>query len=491
MTKVFDKGVGQATEFRRLNGLFHPRSVAVVGASSNPLSGGYNFTRYLVDYNFKGEIYPVNPNLNEIFGLKVYPSLKAVPEPDIDYVICCVRAERVLKLLDDCYAKNVKLIHLFTARMKETGRDEKAKLEYEILKKAKSLGIRLLGPNCMGIYHPKIGLSFNHDLPRQLGFVGGFFQSGGGAGEFVRYAALRGVRFSKVVSYGNALDIDECELLHYFTQDHETKIIAAYIEGVKDGRKFMDALSYATKRKPVVLLKGGRGKAGSRSTFSHTGSLAGSVEIWRAVLRQCDAVEVSNFQELVDQVVAFSFLPPITGRKVVIAGGGGGKSVISADVWEEEGFQVPDLPLKAREKLRAEVPELWDWLKNPIDVSILQNVETSPMELLRMISETEKFDILVANITEDDPLAKDVWKESLAKDFLDGVLRIKKEGKPIICVIETGEVSLSDMENWKWKTIADVRGSIIREGIPVFSSPDRAAKALRRFIDYWEKFRKR
>jgi acyl-CoA synthetase (NDP forming) len=473
-------------EFHRLNSLFHPKSVAVVGASSNPLSGGHHFTRYLVDDNFKGKIYPVNPNLNEIFGLKVYPSLKAIPEPEVDYVICCIRAESVLQFLDDCYAKNVKLIHLFTARMKETGRDEKAKLEYEILKKAKSFGIRLLGPNCMGIYHPKIGLSFNHDLPMQSGFVGGFFQSGGGAGEFVRYAALRGVRFSKVVSYGNALDIDECELLHYFAQDHETKIIAAYIEGVKDGRKFMDALSYVAKRKPVVLLKGGRGKAGSRSTLSHTGSLAGSMEIWRAVLRQCGAIEVSNFQELVDQVVAFSFLPPITGRRVVIAGGGGGKSVISADVWEEEGFQVPDLPSKAREKLREQVPELWDWLRNPIDVSILQGVETSPMELLRMVSEVEKFDVLVANITQDDPIADDIWKESLAKDFLDGVLRIKKEGKPIISVIETGEVSPSDMENWKWKTIAEVRKNIVREGIPVFPSPYRAAKALRRLIDHWE-----
>jgi acetyltransferase len=471
-------------DFRSLDVLFHPKSVAVVGASLDPLSGGYNFTRYVVDY-FKGEIYPVNPNLGEIFGLKVYPSLKDVPEPNIDYVICCIRAERVLGLLDDCYAKNVKLIHLFTARMKETGRNEKAKLEYEILEKAKTFGIRLLGPNCMGMYNPKIGLSFNHDLSMESGFVGGFFQSGGGAGEFVRYAALRGVRFSKVVSYGNALDIDECELLRYFAQDPETRIIAGYIEGVEDGRKFMDALSYATKRKPVIVLKAGRGKAGSKSILSHTGSLAAPMEVWRAVLKQCGAVEVSNFQELEDQVVAFSFLPPITGRRVVVAGGGGGKSVISADVWEEEGFEVPDLSSKTRERLRQEAPELWDWVRNPIDASLLQ-AEISPMELLKIVTEAEKFDVIVANLTQDDPIANEFWKETIARDFLEGVLRTKKEGNPLISVIETGEISLSDMENWKWKTIAEVRKNIIREGIPVFPSPDRAAKALRRLVDYWE-----
>ena len=477
-------------EFHRFDSLFHPRSVAVVGASLNPFSGGYNFTRFLVDCQFKGKIYPVNPNLDEIFGLKAYPSLKDIPEPNIDYVICCIRAERVSVLLEDCHVKNVKLIHLFTARMKETGKEEKAKLEYEILEKAKRFGIRVLGPNCMGVYNPKIGLAFNHDLPKKHGFVGGFFQSGGGSGEFVRYAALRGVHFSKVISYGNALDIDESELLRYLAHDPETTIIAAYIEGVKDGRKFMDALSYATRRKPVVVLKAGRGNAGSRSAFSHTGSLAGSMEVWRAVLRQCGAVEVSNFQELVDQVVAFSFLPPVTGRRVFVAGGGGGKSVVSADVWEEEGFEVPDLSSKTREKLREEFPELWDWLRNPIDVSILQG-EISPMTLLRIVSETEKFDILVANITEDDPIHGDLWKESLAKDFLDGVLSIKKERKPIISIIETGEVGLSEMESWKWKTISEIRKRIAQEGIPVFPSPDRAAKTSKKLVDYWETFRKR
>ena len=472
--------------FHELDALFHPNSVAIVGASANPASAGYSFTRYLLDHDFKGRIYPVNPRANEVLGLKAYPNLRDVPESRVDYVISCIPAEGVLTLLEDCRAKNVKLVHLYTARMSETGRNEEASLEREIMEKARGLGIRILGPNCMGIYYPAVGLSFNNDLPKESGVVGGFLQSGGGAGEFVRYAALRGVRFSKVISYGNASDINESQLLEYFAQDPETKLIAAYIEGVRsNGRQFFQALSSLAGKKPLIILKGGTGKAGARSAFSHTASLAGSIETWRALSKQHGFTIVRDFQELVDQVVAFTFLPPITGGKVIIVGGGGGKSVVSADVWEEEGFQVPDLSLRVREELKQKAPRVWDWLRNPLDVSILQDLHISPMNLLRMISNEQEFDVLVSNMTQDDPRPSDIWLKTLAKDILDGVRAIKREGKPVVCVIETGEVSLSEMNSWRWAAIADIRKNIITAGIPVFPSPARAARALRRLADYW------
>jgi len=306
-----------------LGRLFSPNSVAIVGASLNPFSGGYQFARFLIDQGFQGRLYLVNPTSSEILGLKVYPRLTAIPEPNVDYVISCIPADGVPSLLEDCGKKNVKLVHLFTARLKETGRDKETKLEDEILQKARKLGIRILGPNCMGIYYPKLGLSFNHGLPREGGTVGGFFQSGGGAAEFVRYAALRGARFSKIVSYGNASDINEVELLDYLASDDETSIIASYIEGVKDGRKFAESLARATKRKPVIILKAGRGRTGARLALSHTASLAGSINVWKAALKQYGAIMVGSFQQLIDQVIAFSFLPPTTGGKVVVAGGGG------------------------------------------------------------------------------------------------------------------------------------------------------------------------
>jgi acetyltransferase len=388
-------------------------------------------------------------------------------------------------LLDACHHKNVKLVHLFTARLKETGRHKETKLQAEILEKARKLGIRILGPNCMGVYYPKFGLSFNHELPRETGPVGGLFQSGGGAAEFVRYAALRGVRFSKVISYGNASDIDEVELLDYFATDSETEIIASYIEGVKDGRKFVEALAPAARKKPVIVLKGGRGRTGANLALSHTASLAGSVDVWRAALKQYGAVMVNDFQELMDQVVTFAFLPPITGRRVIVAGGGGGKSMVSADVWEEEGFELPDLSAEFRQKLKEKVPELWDWVRNPIDASLFQGTPVVDINVLEWLSEEDGFDVFVANLTQDDPLPNDIWGKMLASNFLNSVTAIKKNGRPVVCVIETGEIGPAEMEIWKWRAIAETRRQIAEQGVAVFPSAERAAKAIRKFADYW------
>jgi acyl-CoA synthetase (NDP forming) len=468
-----------------LGRLFSPNSVAIVGASLNPFAGGYQFTRFLIDHGFQGKLYPVNPTASEILGLKVYPGLTEIPESNVNYVISCIPAEGILSLLEDCSKKNVKLVHLFTARLKETGRDKETKLQAEILEKARRLGIRILGPNCMGIYHPKLGLSFNHELPRESGPVGGFFQSGGGAGEFVRYAALRGVRFSKVVSYGNASDIDEVELLKYFTSDSETKVIASYIEGVKDGGKFAEALALAAKQKPVIVLKGGRGRTGADLALSHTASLAGSINVWKAALKQYGAIMVSDFQELIDQVVAFTFLPPITGKRIIVAGGGGGKSMVSADVWEEEGFELPELSAEFRKKLKEKVPELWDWVRNPIDASLFQGTPVVDINVLEWLSKENGFDIFVANLTQDDPLPNDIWEKVLAPNFLNSVMAIKKNGKPVVCVIETGEIGQAEMESWKWRAIAETRRQIVDQGLAVFPSPERAARAIKKLVNYW------
>ena len=468
-----------------LGALFSPSSIAIVGASSNPFSGGHQFTPFLIDHGYRGRLYLVNATASEILGLKVYARLTEIPELSVDYVISCIPADGVLSLLDDCSKKNVKLVHLFTARLKETGRDKEIKLQDEILEKARKMGIRILGPNCMGIYYPRLGLSFNHELPRESGPVGGFFQSGGGAAELVRYAALKGIRFSKIINYGNASDIDEVELLDYFASDDETKVIASYIEGVKDGKRFVESLALAARKKPVIVLKGGRGKTGTQLALSHTASLAGSINVWQAVLKQHGATMVDNFQELTDQVVAFALLPPIIGRRVIVAGGGGGKSVVSADVWEEEGFELPGLTAEFRKKLKDKLPQLWDWVRNPIDASLFQGTPMVDVNVLEWLSNEDGFDIWVANLTQDDPLPNDIWKDVLAPNFLNSVIAIRKKGTPVVCVIETGEIGPAEMKSWKWRAIAEVRKQIIDQGLAVFSSPQRAAKAMRRLVDYW------
>ena len=260
-----------------LEEILHPKSIAVAGASDNPDAQGYSFTCHLLDYGYRGKIYPVNPRHSEILGIKAYSRIRDIPGP-VDYVISAVPASAVLDMLDDCAQKGVKCVHLFTARFSETGRQEAAALEQEILEKARKFGIRLIGPNCMGVYYPREGMSFGYDFPREQGSVGLVAQTGGGAAIVINVASMRGVRFSKVISYGNALDFNECDYLDYFSQDPETKIILMYIEGVKDGRRFFNSLRRAAAAKPVVILKGDRGKSGARAIASHTASLAGSAE---------------------------------------------------------------------------------------------------------------------------------------------------------------------------------------------------------------------
>jgi acyl-CoA synthetase (NDP forming) len=244
-------------------------------------------------------------------------------------------------------------------------------------------------------------------------------------------------------------------------------------------------LALAAKKKPVIILKVGRGTTGAKLALSHTASLAGSINVWKAVLKQCGAIMVSNFEELIDQVVAFTFLPPITGRRVIVAGGGGGKSMVSADVWEEEGFELPEFTAEFRKKLKEKIPELWDWVRNPIDASLFQGTPMVDVNVLEWLSNEDGFDVWVANLTQDDPLPNDVWENVLAPNFLNSVTAINKNGKPVVCVIETGEIGPAEMEGWKWRAIAETRRQIVNQGIAVFPSAERAAKAIGRLANYW------
>ena len=235
-----------------LEEILHPKSIAVVGASDTGRGGGFLTP---LQENYKGKIYPVNPKYSEIGGLPAYPRVSAIPEP-VDYVISSIPSHQVLDLIEDCGQKGVKGLHLFTARFSETGRKEAADLEKEILKRARAYGLRIIGPNCMGIYYPKEGIAFNEGMPMAPGKTGLISQSGQVVGELVEIAKLQGLRFSKAISYGNALDFNECDYLDYFTQDPETEIILLYIEGVRDSQRFPDTLKKASSIKPVLIVKG-------------------------------------------------------------------------------------------------------------------------------------------------------------------------------------------------------------------------------------------
>jgi acyl-CoA synthetase (NDP forming) len=463
--------------------LLHPKSIAVVGASGNPLSLNYAYVDHLVEYGFKGEIYPVNPRYQEINGLNAYPDIRAVPGT-VDYVISCVPSSQVLDLLDGCSEKGVKIVHLYTARFSETGRQDAIDLEQEILNKAKKAGIRLIGPNCMGLYYPREGISFAYDLPKDSGPVGMISQSGGGAAIFVAIAAMRGVRFSKVFSYGNGLDLTESDYLEYFAKDPDTKIIAMYIEGVKDGRRFYNVLNRVAKEKPVIITKGGRGKSGVRTVSSHTASLAGSYKTWETAVLQCGAVPAKSYEEMADLVATFRFLPPIKGPRVGMSGGGGGPSVLAADEVDEEGLDLVPLPEEIREKIKTKAPLLWDWIDNPIDVSILGNLGVTNLEILEMMAADNNYDFLIGNISEV-PLGGKKGTSLRFGPEIKGYKALRETfKKPVLVVINEKSLGIEDFDHWRWRLTGEMRSQLVEAQIPFYPTVSRAVRAAGKYLNY-------
>ncbi len=472
-----------------LEEVFHPKSIAVVGASNNPASWGYSYTHHLLDYGFRGKIYPINPNYDKVLGVKAYPSLKDVPG-SVDYVISCVRAEEILDMLRDCSQKGVKAVHLYTARFSETGRQEAAALEQAILRQARSLGIRLIGPNCMGIYYPREGLSFGYNLPKVPGSVGMASQTGGGASSFVYLASLRGVRFSKVVSYGNALDFNECDYLDYFARDEETNIILLYIEGVKDGKRFLNSLRYASAIKPVIVLKGGRGISGARVIASHTASLAGSMKVWEAAITQAGAISAQDFDEMADFAVSFYFLPPVTSTKVGVIGGGGGPSVLAAEACEEAGLDVIQLPVEIREEMKRNGITIWDWVGNPTDVSILGGSGLSDIDMLHLMARNRNFDLLIANLNESTMITL-ATKERLnfgLRRAVEGYIGVKEENlKPLLVVVREKGLDVNHYDDQTERVISEIRTKLIDANVPFYPTMRRAAVAASKMIGYYSK----
>jgi len=468
-----------------LEEILYPKSIAIVGASATPGSRGYGYTHHLLDYGYQGKIYPVNPKYPEILGLKTYPSIKEIPGP-VDFVISTVPASAVLNIFEDCYQKDVKGIHFFTGRFGETGRQEAVELEQEILKQAKEQGIRIIGPNCLGVYHPREGISLTYDLPKEPGSAGLAFQSGGGTISFINTASLRGVRFSKAISYGNAIDLNECDYLEYLTQDPETKLILMYVEGVRDGKRFFNALRQATSTKPVIIIKGGRGKSGARATASHTASLAGSQEVWEAAVTQAGAISAQNFDEMADLAVSFYFLPPIKGMRVGITGGGGGANVLAGDQCEEAGLDVIPLPAEIREELKSNNVPIWDWIGNPADMSITAGSGISGRNMLQMMAKNKNFDLLIINITEGAPSAKEEMISRL-RDEVESYIKTKEEySKPLLAVVEEKSLGTDDYDAWI-QELSATRTKFLAVNTPLYPSIGRAARAVRKLIDYYQR----
>jgi acyl-CoA synthetase (NDP forming) len=488
-----------------LEEVLHPRSIAVVGASDDGRGSQYFST--LIEFGFKGDLYPVNPKYTEVMKIKAYPTIKDIPGP-VDFVISAAPAPAIPGVMQDCAQKGVKCIHLFTARFSETGRSDAAELEKRILRIAREGGVRIIGPNCMGVYYPRMGISFQNHFPKESGGIALASQSGQAAGEIIGKTTQRGALFNKAISYGNAIDFNECDFLEYFANDPEVKVIMMYIEGPKNGAKFFNLLREVTRKKPVIIIKGGRGNAGTRATASHTASLAGSSEIWKTAVSQSGAVSVNNIDELVDLVVSFYFLPPITGKGVGVAAGAGGATVLAADACEEAGLDVVPLPQEIRDELRNKGVQIWDWINNPADFSInMGDEDFGPQQLLKMMAMHPSFDLIISNVNvpgggpphhhgrppgankRPNGGGPPPWAQLSLDEIVDQYTQIN-DYKPVLALINDRSPDINDFDDpqqeLRWKNTCELAVKLSKLKIPYFPSVSRAAVAANKVIDYYQ-----
>jgi acyl-CoA synthetase (NDP forming) len=463
-----------------LDDIFHPGSVAVVGASTSQSAMGW--VERLLSFGYGGCIYPVNPRATEIAGLKAYPTVRDIPGK-VDYAIFNIPARLAPRIMEDCAARNVKVAHIYTAGFSETGNKEAKALQERVTTIARAGGVRIIGPNCMGIYNPVAGLTFNPLFSREPGDIAFVSQTGAGSTRFVHLANSKGIHFSKVVSYGNAVDLDAPDFLEYLADDAETAIVTCYIEGVRDGHRFMGAVRKCLAKKPVIILKAGLTESGAGVAASHTSSIAGSRATWEAFFKQTGAIQVDTLEEITDVILALRYMRCPDGRRVGIVGRGGGIGVIAADICENTSLKVPPFRSATRKELAKMIPEAGAGIRNPVETTPgFDGVADFYAKGLSIIDSDPEIDFIMTH------MAVDVYggHQSRMKENLEQAVGVLADTtgtlkKPLVAVLYPGE---------QLEVVAVVlkaRQKLLDAGIPVFPTIEAAASAVSRLISYYNR----
>ena len=456
--------------------MFNPKSVAVIGATENVKKWfGFNITKNVL--SFQAEKYLINRDKAEVFGFKTYKSVKDVSGP-IDTVAIAIPASSVPAAMEDCAAKDVKTAVIITAGFKEAD-EGGAKLEEEITRIARRAGIRFVGPNCVGIFDTESNFGLTPYLLPRRGNIGLISQSGNLGGYMIRRGSDRGLGFSKFISSGNEADLNFVDYLEYLARDPKTRVIAAYIEGVKDGRRFLEVAKSVTKEKPVVLLKVGRTGSGSKAARSHTGALAGSDSIYDAAFRQTGVLRVEEIEDLFDVVAALTRQPIPKGKTVGVLTVGGGFGVIAADACERRGLPLPPLPPQTIEEMDLILPSRWP-RSNPVDM-----VGEASFELYNIIDALFRADNIDSIITSGgigflSSMASGEEYERLMKmelERMEGLMkRMDEEEKPLLLAALSRNLELvKELE---------------KRGLFAYPTPERAAEVLSYMVKYGEYLRR-
>lgn len=443
-----------------------------------------------MDFGFAGSIYPVSVNNLELDGLEVHASVLDTPGP-VDLALCFLPATALPGTLRECKRKGVKAVVAFTGGFSETGTEAGRALEAEVARELDG-SFRMIGPNCLGVYSPGGGLTQHpgSDYPRGCGEVSFIAQSGGVSEDVIWAAPNFGLELNKVVSYGNAVDVNEADLLEYMGMDPSTESVGMYIEGPRNGRKYADVLREVSRVKPVVVWKGGMTPQGAAAASSHTGSLAGSIQVWSALLRQAGAVQVTSLEEALDALVGFRYLRGHTDPRVGYVCAGGGNGVIGGDACSRAGLTLPRMSARTRDRIASFLPPVGSSAANPVDVlapfpsarSLLGILETTAasgevgaivLDKIFLSPELRR----LTNCIEDTGRMDDSSLSDIPIKIHDAF------GLPVIVVLRdnidpTGNL-LVEAES------ARLRKKYQRAGIAVFPTADRAFRALAKVVDYY------
>ncbi|MCJ7463289.1 MAG: CoA-binding protein [Thermoplasmata archaeon] len=445
-----------------LKPIFSPKSIAVIGASRSPMKIGYEILQNILVQGYTGKVYPINPETPMIMGLKTQPSVLAVKD-DIDLAIIAVPAEFVPKVMTECAKKKVKGVIVISSGFGETG--EKGKLlEEEVLQIARKGGMRLIGPNTLGYKDPidNLDAAFVFGMPRP-GEIALISQSGALCIGMIYYANGEHIGLSRVISVGNKADVDDADLIDYLDNDPSTKVIAMYIEGIKDGKKFLDSARRC--QKPIVAIKAGRTPAGSAAASTHTGSLSGSDAVYDSAFKQVHIQRAYDVIELFDFARALAYQPPTLSNKVGIISNGGGAGIMIADWCESIGLKVPNLAKKTVEALLPHLPSITT-ARNPLDVAGDARFHRYHATGSIMLSDPN-VDALIMTCVHAG-IAR-------PREYVGAVIKLVEEKrnlkKPIVaCWVGGPEVD---------EVVQELRV----KNIPVYPSAMRAAKAVRSLYD--------
>ena len=446
--------------------IFYPKSVSMVGASSREGSFGRLFLEGFMRMGFQ-TIYPVHPRDKELLGLKAYTSIKDIPY-EIDLAILMIPQGESLRVVQECCEKGVKCIVLFTAGFREKGEEGK-KAEEEIAQIIRNSKSRMIGPNTNGLYSPAAkllalpGSLTAGGLPAETGSLSVFAHSGSFNDYLCQVLVGKNIRFNKVVSCGNEADLGASDFLEYYGRDEETRIIAGYLEGIKDGKRFYELARRISRQKPILIWKGGLTETGARAAMAHTGSLAGSRQVWDAMFKQAGIINVSSFEELTDCLLAFSWLPLPAGKRVALISGMGGTGVGTSDNCTMVGLEMAKYSPETKERLLKVLPPAGTSLSNPLDIGVgsLLNPELYG-EVAKILAEDENVDMIIAMTAPDNPRS--------IKSLREAMPQIKKPLAATLFEI-TGLVE------------AEMK-SLLEQHIPTYYEPKRAAFALAKLAEY-------